>query len=109
MSKLSHNKAVARRRRQKHGHVKHYTKKEMKALMPGFKGQSLLSPDILRSMKRIEFEVDGTRIFIQLDKNNGICDCTRIGNIFCQLYGRVLSSELDVVERYHDVIQKVCN
>lgn len=109
MSKLSHNKAVTRHRRQKHGNVRHYTKKEMKALMPGFKGKKLETPEALRAMRRIEFFVNDTKVFVQVDKNHGICDCTRIGNIFSQLYGRVLNGDLDVIERYANELQKSWN
>lgn len=104
MSKLSHNKAVARHRRTKHGRCHHYTKKEMKQMYPQFRGEKL------NAFKAItcNFTVNGKDFTIKLDKNYQICDCTpRIGNIFSQLYGRVLSSELNIVDRVQNELDNI--
>lgn len=104
MSKLSHNKAVARHRRTKHGRCHHYTKKEMKQMYPQFRGEKL------NAFKAItcHFTVNGKDFTIKLDKNYQICDCTpRIGNIFSQLYGRVLSSELNIVDRVQNELDNI--
>ena len=104
MSKLSHNKAVARHRRVKHGHCHRYTKKEMKALMPQFSGEKL------RRYKSAacEFKIGDQKYVLRLDKNNQICDCQpRVGTIFSQLYGRVLSSDLNIVERIQNELDSL--
>ena len=104
MSKLSHNKAVARHRRTKHGRCHRYTKKEMKQMYPQFRGEKL------NAFKAItcNFTVNGKDFTIKLDKNYQICDCTpRIGNIFSQLYGRVLSSELNIVDRVQNELDNI--
>lgn len=104
MSKLSHNKAVARHRRTKHGRCHHYTKKEMKQMYPQFRGEKL---DAFKAIT-CNFTVNGKNFTIKLDKNYQICDCTpRIGNIFSQLYGRVLSSELNIVDRVQNELDNI--
>lgn len=106
MSKLSHNKAVARHRRTKHGRCHHYTKKEMKQMYPQFRGERLNAFKTITS----NFTVNGINFTITLDKNYQICDCTpRVGNIFSQLYGRVLSSELNIVERVQNELDRINN
>lgn len=105
MSKLSHNKAVARHRRTKHSRCHHYTKKEMKAIMPGFHNNGLKKLTLLD--RTVNFEVNGHKLFIVFDKNHQICDCTRVGSVFSKLYGRVLP-DVDVVNTYANEFEKVC-
>lgn len=96
MSKLSHNKAVARHRRTKHGKCHRFTRKELKAMMPQFSGQKL---NRYKSISCV-FNVGNQKFILSLDKNNQICDCQpRVGRLFSQLYGRVLSSELNIIDR----------
>jgi hypothetical protein len=105
MSKLSHNKAVARRRRNKHGKCHHYTKKEMKQLMPNFKGKVFKKSTL--DDRTITFEINGRKLFLVFDKNYQICDCSRIGSVFSKLQGRVLV-DVDVVNTYSNELEKIC-
>lgn len=105
MSKLSHNKAVTRRRRTKHGKCHHYTKKEMRQLMPNFKHQGLKKLTLFD--RTVKFELNGKELFIVFDKNHQICDCSRIGSVFSRLQGRVLS-DVDIVNTYTNEMDKIC-
>ena len=87
MSKLSHRKAILRNRRTKHGHVKRYTKREMRELMPGFRNSKTFNLNgIIEANVRCGDSVKS--VWIQIDKNGQICDCMRVGNVFTYLQGR---------------------
>ena len=99
MSKLSHNKAVARHRRNRSRNVHpHYTKAEMKQLMPNFQFAKVAKFKNEYTATIVDGSVE---VFIKTDKNGQIYDCSRIGNVFSQIYGR---SPLSV-----DWIGHMCN
>lgn len=103
MSKLTHFKRIARNRRKKHKSVKRYSKKEMLALMPFFKGAKVIN---FKGIITTEVATkDGAKeIFMQIDKNGQICDCTRIGNIFTYLNGRnpmIVNWEYRFIEEFN--------
>ena len=72
--------------------------------MPQFSGEKL------RRYKSAacEFKIGDQKYVLRLDKNNQICDCQpRVGTIFSQLYGRVLSSDLNIVDRIQNELDNL--
>ena len=90
MSKLTHNQAIKRHRKnRKVSRVrKAYTRQQMKELMPGFVGAKPMPLERELESTLSVSENESFKVFVKLDRNGQICDCTRIGNVFSKLYGK---------------------
>lgn len=74
--------------------------------MPNFSGQK-----VIRFTRVIEAQIPTSSgmfpILMKIDKNNQICDCTRVGNVFTYLYGR--NPEIVNWEyRFNEEYEKLC-